>query len=329
MVGMATLSVSGLMLLFDMSTAIVTNYRRKLQLVEDHFMIKSISITNLRKTEDVECYINLRNNVNFASRLHNRLLCLEHMGDVHKAFLMSKHYYYMESKITNPKTKSANEFFFHNLGTNQASQFFFDLLDNGLHIRFIRHSPKFVNTFLAHTNVKKLILCGKFLLRVLLHYADLVKDILLISQIWKYYLGSNIMTLQQVMFGFPSVVLCIVFMSIVSSEVLSALTWWNSDLAGSHTINKRWLAMLFIPCMPAVIHYQEAKLSIKQLYSVKKVGHMELNVLLPSAEEANLAWYQSEMLKWHSLRARFRANENVGEHFVQIILLLLIKLLKG
>jgi hypothetical protein len=86
--------------------------------------------------------------------------------------------------------------------------------------------------------------------------------------------------------------------------------------------------MLFIPCMPAVIHYQETKLGIKQLYVVKKSSRTDLSASIQCAE-TDLSKYQKKILEWHSIRADFRANENVGEHFVQLVLLLLIKLLQG
>jgi hypothetical protein len=233
-VGMTTLSASGLMLLVELTS----NHRRNMHFEQHDIVEKSISISDLRKTESLDGYRKLRNNVDYAVKLQNRLLYFEHTGNVHKAKQLSNHYYNMEYQHKNSNTKLADKYFFDNLGTNQSTMFFFELLDNGFYIRMIKGSPKFNATILSHTSVQMGVLSFKFLSRVLLHYADLVKDIMLVSQIWKYYLGSNIMTLQQVKFEFPSVVLCIIIMSILSSEVLSAITWWNSEIYHRHAINQ-------------------------------------------------------------------------------------------
>jgi hypothetical protein len=92
--------------------------------------------------------------------------------------------------------------------------------------------------------------------------------------------------------------------------------------------NKRQVAgsLLTVSCIPAVIHYEETKLRVKELALLEDIKQIEQDnsFALLDLSTFQLTKYRSNIEALQSLRADIRANENVLEHFVQLVLVLVV-----
>jgi hypothetical protein len=302
----------------------------------DHTFATQISIELLsfdaeRKDDISDNYMNMREDANFSNRLTNLLLYFKFFGLHQKAAKISKHFHEMEMKWNQSDTDSTNDYYFHQFGTNTSTDFFFDILANSLGIRikkfFASICPAFIEVIAANIYVKMTTLYFMFLGKVLVHYADIIKDFLLVFKIWNYMLGGNRDAFFEKMTTFPAVVLWILLASIVASEIMLLISLTNSEMFGNLNKIEKATSIFLCPFMPAVVHYKELKAKVKQLKALYKVNWDENDQSL-QAVDACLTESQLEIHALQSVRADFRAGENAVEHFVQLVVLLLILLLQ-
>jgi hypothetical protein len=169
------------------------------------------------------------------------------------------------------------------------------------------------------------ILCIPY--KNLSYYGDIVKDIIMLLHIWNMIFGGNNAALIQMRYEFPGLIFGIIITSIVGSEILNALSMIASCATTSEKNNV--LYVLFVPLVPAVIHYQEAKLTFLRLQAYEKISVLKdessRHKLL--TEEDHLIQYLKGIQNLQLQRTRLTANENIVEHFIQLVILILMLLL--
>jgi hypothetical protein len=164
--------------------------------------------------------------------------------------------------------------------------------------------------------------------RVLWHYSDIAKDIILISQLWKLMFDGRIEILIEKHSEFPAVVFLVVLTSIVASELSNLMSLTSHETFTSFSRVKQIFAVILVPFVPAVIHYQESKQEIEQLDAIHSIKKNGMSSTSNSAQKC-LALARSKCCTLQTLRAEFKSNENVLEQFTQIFALILVLWLKN
>jgi hypothetical protein len=154
------------------------------------------------------------------------------------------------------------------------------------------------------------------------HYADIVKDVLLICHIWVLMFGGDSADLVNMDANFPVLAFWVILVSIVTSETTTCFTMMTNDQCFVLDGAKRIIFLLLLPLIPAITLVKDTKIELKQIKAFKKVNRLNID----PAQEALLSNILKNKLAVRSLRADLRANENVVEHSVQLVLLLLILL---
>jgi hypothetical protein len=219
-----------------------------------------------KKQDDFQTYLEMREEYEFGPAMSNVLLFFKTTGELFGANEFSHHYYKQELKFNKGSTKKADLFFFRVLGTGEAVEYLYDILDDGLGVkmykRIIYNFPICLINALGNITSGRAWIMVKLLSRVLLHYSDIIKDIILLSQLFMLMFDSKMVTLFARHSKFPAIVLWVVLASIVASElsIVMSLTSYNTSTKISKEQNV--FSVILAPFMPAVIHYQESKLKI-------------------------------------------------------------------
>jgi hypothetical protein len=330
-VGTVTIVTSGIVTLFRKSYSIQQEDR--INGSGKHNTINMNSTIDVENSKCLETYAGLRTNVDFTKALSNLLYCYQSYGYEQKAKQISHHYYKMERMYCKSQEECVDDYYLNYLGTNESTKYFYDIIDNSwvfqVYTRFTTICPMPVK--IMSTNIKMLRLnqCLKFLVRVMFHYVDLVKDVILLIQIWQYMLGSNLKTFFA--YEFPAVTFVIILTSLAASEISLILILISSNVYAIYSIREKVLSVLLIIVMPAVTQYQEMILEMKKLNILVKTKQIIGNENLNESKlyvNMHLSTIREKIQIITALRVDFRANTNVLEHFVQLVLLLLILLLR-
>jgi hypothetical protein len=108
------------------------------------------------------------------------------------------------------------------------------------------------------------------IVKIVLHYADFVKDIILLTLIWKHTLGGSTRTFLEDILEFPVVVFLIICTSIFTTELLSVHTLVTSSIYEGYENYKKVGSMLLFPFIPAIVRYHEFKLQLQLLHILSK-----------------------------------------------------------
>jgi hypothetical protein len=280
-------------------------------------------LNNVEETLSLDTYRKIRKHKQFGTELCNLILHYKIRGQVNKAKPIMHQFYNMEIDHNLSQTECVDDFYFKVLGTNISSEYFYDVIENSLAIivefNIIRRYPKFILVGRSKKYFNMAILYIKCLTRILFHYADFVKDILLLIQIWKFMFGNSTNTLLRSMSEFPSVVFFIMLTSIAVTEMTFFASVINIIKVTSYSNSVKMLSIVITPFIPAVVNYMELKHEIEQLNMLSK---------LENVRNSHLIKTQKYICKWRSQRADLNAKENLTEHFPQLVLLLLIFILQ-
>ena len=200
---------------------------------------------------------------------------------------------------------ATNAFFFRTLETNDASQQFFDNIDNGWFFRKKKYFKKMnLIDFILHNDYIMFFL--KFSVYVLVflgYYLDIFKDVLLSLRLYSF-LGDDL----------PVIFFSFVVLTIVLGEMANAISVLHFS---PWSKKQRIMASCLIPIVPGIIMYLMHRLEAKIQKQVKK-GEKGENIMK--------TWSYLTDLK--RLRAEMRANENFLEHLFQLVILLLLIFIK-
>jgi hypothetical protein len=299
--------------------------------VNDQTKVELSTMGNTGETLCSDIYINLRENENFRNRLLNILFCNKKIGFHLKAAELSVEYRKMEMEFNQGDVELTDDYYFMNFDTNTQTEYFYDIFENSFGIRiktfFAGICPTHIHGITENNWVKKIYEYSIFVGKVLVHYADTTKDILLLLKIWDYMIGGNVNALLERATEFPIIVFWVILSTIVASEMVNFVSLWQNYEFEAFKEVKFVLVLILAPFMPAVIHYKEFRIKIKQLDTLHKVKNNG-NDQLPHDLDASFTKFRKELHILESVRANVKAGENIVEHILQFIILLLILLLK-
>jgi hypothetical protein len=169
--------------------------------------------------------------------------------------------YKMELACNQSQTECVDEYYFNLLGTNESTSYIYDVLDASLSIQMesylVTKCPKYVLTVFANKYFNIIILFATLIIQIVLHYADFVKDAILLRQIYKLMLGNSARTFLEDISEFPVIVFLVMFTSMLTTEVLSIHTFIYNATFKRYGKTKKVLSMALFPLIPSIVFYQE------------------------------------------------------------------------
>jgi hypothetical protein len=169
--------------------------------------------------------------------------------------------YKMELACNQSQTECVDEYYFNLLGTNESTSYIYDVLDASLSIQMesylLTKCPKYVLTVFANKYFNIIILFATLIIQIVLHYADFVKDAILLRQIYKLMLGNSARTFLEDISEFPVIVFLVMFTSMLTTEVLSIHTFIYNATFKRYGKTKKVLSMALFPLIPSIVFYQE------------------------------------------------------------------------
>jgi hypothetical protein len=319
-----TLIVSVATIIMKKCTSIIIKDLKTIVDMPNSFEIFSL-VKEEENTELFNIYMGIRNNEDFVNCMCMTLFYYKFYGNNAKAKNLIQPYHLMELTYNQSQTEFVDEHYFNMYGTNDLTAYMYDILDNSLGIKinslFQKKCPKFALALFTRTYFKILTIYLLFFLQIVLHCADLVKDIFLIRQIWKHMMGNSIGIFLDNIFEFPQVIIMVMITSIVTTELSSIRTLFYSATYRRFGKLKKLFAMLLFPLIPSIVLYQQLELEVEQLYIQSKVKVTKSN-------NSHFKTCQKNLKKLVSLRSNLKANENVAEHFPQLVIMLLILALR-
>jgi hypothetical protein len=318
-----TLIVSVTTIIMEKFTSVIT--KDKKTNIEMTYSIQMFSLVKEETSGNFNIYMTIRTDRDFVNSLCMTILHFKLYGNNAKAKTIIHHYYSMELTYNQSQPEFVNEHYFNMLGTNNSTAYIYDILDNSLAIKIssllAKICPKFVFSVFTSTYFKITIIHVMFFIRIVLYYADLAKDIVLIRQIWKHMIGNSIRTFLFNISEFPEVVIMVMITSIITTELLAIHTLIHSATYGRFGKFKKHFALLVFPLIPSIVMYQQLKLEIKLLFMLSNEKTTKIKALY-------FKTCQNEIEALVSLKSNLKANENVAEHFPQLVILLLILALR-
>jgi hypothetical protein len=328
-IGIVTVLLSGMMIVSEKYPSLLQKNKRTTWKIIANKYMDFYSFDNEGKPVSGNTYMQIRMDSNFGNCLCNVLLWYKVRGKVEKVKQIACHYYKMEMLVN---TDSVDIFYFNSIGTNETAQYFYSILDNSISFRIdafinskypqIVSSSKYIKCF----NVT--VIHVQFLGRVLLHYADFVKDIILLIQIWQLMLGNNVNLILLDALFFPSVIFWTIITSIVTCEISCGVALMNNKTFFNCSTTKKVFSILFILLMPAVVHYKEMKLQQEEMHINANSRSIQIKEFMIGANSNLITTCKKKSQDMHRLRVYFKATENVSEHFPQLVILMLILMLR-
>ena len=197
------------------------------------------------------------------------------------------------------------------LGTNNKSETFFQLLND--------KEPSIWKVYcsLAH-KVKSIYLFQPFMfvLRIGIFYADVIKDVALIVK-----LQDNLNMEEPI----ARKLIMLLTASLLIPEILNAILQFSSN-PFMVSMGKRICLAMLSPFAPAVCIYMKGRFIMKRMSLLAKCKSE--NGSLERSEKLQIDFYDKERTKWNKLFAKIRSNENVFEHFIQSLVLIIFATLE-
>ena len=204
--------------------------------------------------------------------------------------------------------QATDAFFFDTLGTNDVSFTFYSNAENGLLVRFNNwYCRKFPNAWktVNATSCKRISYALLLFSSIFAYYLDYVKDAFLVSETAIFVRGERVDILLTLLFSVSASSLLLPILPNVVT-VMKFKRWSK--------VQKLFAGILII-FVPAVIKYRVYRMKLKNQKELQEDGGPRLNELLELS--ANI-----EALV--GLSVELRANENCTEHFIQLMLPMLL-----
>jgi hypothetical protein len=285
-------------------------------------------IRDISRKVSYEKYRDLRQEEAFGSSLANLLVHFKSTSNISAAYEVSSHYYKMEKQYNGQNSEITDMVCFYLLGTDATTMQMYDCVEMSIGFKIesyvIGHVPKHLLTLFGSNVICYMLSALMYCKKVLLHYADLTKDFFLVWQIWIMIFGSNSFALLRNDHDFPTVVFWVTLSAIASSELSNMLTLLYCDTFPKWSRAQTCISCLFVPLMPAFVFYKELELDLKMTKIHNLLKKNEGNGSSTSQTHADLLDNRNNLHAFKVLRAQFKCNENVVEHFFQLIVLIMI-----
>ena len=202
-----------------------------------------------------------------------------------------------------------NKHFFDELGTTDVAMILFDSIDNGLMLRLrkylAREKPQLWRSVKLMQENMHLPLLIAFIFG---HYLDIFKDVFLASDFSRFLQGQSAVEPYSLA----------VFLLMVFSIVLGLLA--NIVIVATFerlSRRQKLFGCIFIILVPAAVQYRISRLKSRVIQDAKTC-----------IDEEELSEARKDLSSMMDLMARFRANENILEHFLQLDVLLILILIR-
>jgi hypothetical protein len=290
----------------------------------------TVHMNNLNRNLKVDDYKKMKNSKGFACSLAN---CFDNFKSTYSttgAYEFSNYIYKLEKECNNGDSGATDKFYFNILGTDTTAKRFYDCLERSYGFEFehfcISHSPAWLLRLMNKNALVNCFNCVMYGKKVMIHYLDIAKDFFLVWQIWVKIFGSNSSALFDSDANFPVVVFWVTIAAITCSELTNIVTLLHCDTFTHWSKGQKLLSCIFVPLMPALVYYKELEQKLKSASAMRDLRKEEIYIdqELYNYKAKHLHKYRKQIFKLQILRTQFKFNENVFEHFVQMIVLLLI-----
>ncbi len=217
----------------------------------------------------------------------------------------------LEERYHNMNTLEAQKCIKSILGTNSKSETFFQLLDDdetSIWKLYYSVTQKVKSSWMFHPSM--------FVLRVGIFYADVIKDVALIIK-----LKDNLNMEEPI----AKKLIILLSASLLIPEFLNAILQFSSN-PFMVSKRKRLCLVLLSPFTPAVCIYMKGRFAMKKTHLLARC-RLE-NGSLEIQDKLRIDFYDKERTKWNKLFAKIRSNENVFEHFIQSLVLIIFATLE-
>ena len=215
--------------------------------------------------------------------------------------------YKAETDLNDSNVERTDAFFFAHLGTNEAADFLYSNAYRGFLVRlkmWLRNSlpclnVQFIEQFVA---LKKMVISTKYALKVILHYVDIVKDLLILFKLVGYVTDSEGELLWTEYHAFALAIAAVILVSILLTEVSNALIIASHPILDEEGFIKRFICIILTPLMPAAVLFEEMNVEMAladRIQAIKRRGGFP-NI------DVGLSDLRREQRRLRSFRAEFR-----------------------
>ena len=303
------------------STMIWLKYGRATPVQNERAKRKNVvSLSNLEEMGERELYGAIRSSKEFGAVVLNFVSFVWSTKDIVEQIKLCKNLFEMEKAMHN-NVDDVNLHIMNNVGTNDTVGRFYDLLDKSISVRlekwFYRKLPRPIYSLIHNFYGKIAIIIISNLVKVILHYTDIYKDTFLAyiiyARVLGYQLGNG---------SFPQSMFLTLVASIVATEVLNLASLMLNPEFSSWGRKKKVLSILFSPLIPAYMIFLQTWNEVIIIIEAKKMA--DSNPTWETHQEGLLAKIKDRIYKTKALVFQFRANENSFEHFLQLVVIILI-----
>ena len=303
------------------STMIWLKYGRATPVQNERAKRKNVvSLSNLEEMGERELYGAIRSSKEFGAVVLNFVSFVWSTKDIVEQIKLCKNLFEMEKAMHN-NVDDVNLHIMNNVGTNDTVGRFYDLLDKSISVRlekwFYRKLPRPIYSLIHNFYGKIAIIIISNLVKVILHYTDIYKDTFLAyiiyARVLGYQLGNG---------SFPQSMFLTLVASIVATEVLNLASLILNPEFSSWGKKKKVLSILFSPLIPAYMIFLQTWNEVIIIIEAKKMA--DSNPTWETHQEGLLAKIKDRIYKTKALVFQFRANENSFEHFLQLVVIILI-----
>jgi hypothetical protein len=329
-------SVSGATLLFTILVKLAQMcnhyWRQPIEVVINDTArpLVSVYMRDINRRMKISDYIIMKNSEGFASSVANCFAKFKSTNSTTGAHEMSNFIYRLEKECNDGDSDTTDMFFFNVLGTDTTANRLYDCSERSFGFKIehfcISHSPFWLLILMNRNDLGNCLTFVMYCKKVMLHYADLIKDFFLVWQIWVMIFGSNRLALFDSNVDFPVTVFWVTIAAITCSELTNIVTLIHCDTFTHWSRGQKLISCIFVPLMPALVYYMELELKFKGASDMRDLKKAELNISqeIHKSVEKKLSKSRKKMQALKILRTQFKSNENVAEHLIQLIILLLI-----
>ena len=232
----------------------------------------------------------------------------------------------------NGEVRDAELFLFCTLGSSRETMQLLDAIDNGFMFRmkeWIQGKLSYLLKIADNSYLRWNRFVWGLVASLTFYYVDLCKDIALAIQFKVGLLGNQWWTMEAFAYNaYPSTLLYVILVSMSGTEILNITSVLFSEKFKPFPLKKRFLLMLAGPLLPGISIYRwkRSLLALTQKYRKLSIK-LHDECVEATTNFASLEALVKEKEAKHKIAlqvAHLRMNENVIEHFVQFVLIVIV-----
>ena len=267
----------------------------------------------------------------FGQHFLNALTVFSHTAGLARAQELAQKCYKIEKSKHAGSERKTDLYYFERLETGAQTETFFDMVDDGFFFRLKKTMLQRVGRLdeaLRTKRATQLKVGLGICVSVALHYSDLVKDVFFIAHFKRFMLAetTGLEGEGTANNGFAVVVFYIAVASILLSEGANLIVLVLHKEFSAMTPLRKILSVAFLPLMPLAVRCGEGKVKWQEAELLHQAGKA-INATnddknkIQAPTESEILQLRNKFLSLYDLRSKFRGNERLLEHFVQLVLL--------